>query len=48
MFPGKVNVKFIDLSVANDIVAKVDTSAQITSLHATDIDISRNGEGATV
>ena len=44
----KVNVKFIDLSVANDIVAKVDTGAQITSLHATDIDISRNGEGATV
>ena len=44
----KVGVKFIDLAVANDIIAKVDTGAQITSLHAVDIELNRNTEGSTV
>lgn len=44
----KVNVKMIDLPVANDIVAKVDTGAEITSLHATDIQINRSTQGNTV
>lgn len=44
----KVEVRFIDLPVANNLVAKVDTGAQVTSLHATDIQINRSTEGNTV
>lgn len=44
----KVNVQCIDLPVANDIVAKVDTGAEVTSLHAIDIQINRSTEGNTV
>lgn len=44
----KIKVKLVDLAVSNDIIAKVDTGAQITSMHATDIDIKRNTDGNTV
>lgn len=37
----KVPVKFLDFPSAEDVVAKVDTGAEVTSLHATDIDIQR-------
>ena len=44
----KVPVKMLDLPVARDIVAKVDTGAEVTSLHATDIEIKRSTEGNMV
>lgn len=37
----KVPVKFLDFPSAENVVAKVDTGAEVTSFHAVDIDIQR-------
>lgn len=37
----KVPVKFIDFPSATDVVAKVDTGAEVTSLHALDVEVHR-------